>query len=220
MINPEEVSIYRRMRKAVIQELRPKTPVEWILVNEFVNGQFSAMRYGTWQAAVMQFSAGEGLSSHARNAIPFHASVPPCSGQSRPSLAVAANAASLDRLCARRLRDRWPGWKNGPRRGRTKEWTYSDFRNRHLGHEKNRLSISSVVRITRQGASGKRRWAMHGFKVVLQACQRRRMRRAPVDSDARPARASHRCATARRSALSATVMPGVSAMRRASAALR
>jgi hypothetical protein len=61
IINPEELSIYRRMRKAVIQELRPKTPIEWILVNEFVNAQFSAMRYGTWQAAVMQFSVGEGL---------------------------------------------------------------------------------------------------------------------------------------------------------------
>ena len=50
IINPEEVSIYRRMRKAVIQELRPKTPIEWILVNEFVNAQFSAMRYGTFRA--------------------------------------------------------------------------------------------------------------------------------------------------------------------------
>ncbi len=67
MINPEEVSIYRRMRKAVIQELRPKTPIEWILVNEFVNGQFSAMRYGTWQAAVMQFSFGEGLRRAVKN---------------------------------------------------------------------------------------------------------------------------------------------------------
>ena len=64
IINPEEVSIYRRMRKAIIQELRPKTPIEWILVNEFVNAQFSAMRYGTWQVAVMQFSVGEGLSRH------------------------------------------------------------------------------------------------------------------------------------------------------------
>ena len=61
IINPEEVSIYRRMRKAVIQELRPKTPIEWILVNEFVNGQFFAMRCQTWQAAVMHFSVGEGL---------------------------------------------------------------------------------------------------------------------------------------------------------------
>ena len=67
MINPEEVSIYRRMRKAVIQELRPKTPIEWILVNEFVNGQFSAMRYRTWQAAVMQFSVGEGLMRAVKN---------------------------------------------------------------------------------------------------------------------------------------------------------
>jgi hypothetical protein len=49
MINPEEVSIYSRMRKAIIQELRPKTPIEWILVNEYVNAQFSQMRYGTWQ---------------------------------------------------------------------------------------------------------------------------------------------------------------------------
>ena len=59
IINPEEVSIYRRMRKAVIQELRPETSIEWILVNDLVNAQFSAMRYGTWQAAVMQFSVGK-----------------------------------------------------------------------------------------------------------------------------------------------------------------
>ena len=59
--NPEEVSIYRRMRKAIIQELRPKTPIEWILVDEVVHAQFSAMRYGTWQAAVIQFSVSEGL---------------------------------------------------------------------------------------------------------------------------------------------------------------
>src|SRR3981081_4115623 len=65
--NREEVSIYRRMRKAIIQELRPKTPIEWILVNDFVNGQFSAMRYGTWQAAVMQFSVGEGLKRAVKN---------------------------------------------------------------------------------------------------------------------------------------------------------
>ena len=32
IINPEEVSIHSRMRKAIIQELRPKTPIEWILV--------------------------------------------------------------------------------------------------------------------------------------------------------------------------------------------
>src|SRR5438270_11110528 len=51
--------------------------------------------------------------------------MPPCSGRSRPSLAVAANAASLDRPCARPLRDRLPGRKNGPRRSRTKEWTYA-----------------------------------------------------------------------------------------------
>jgi hypothetical protein len=65
--NREEVSIYRRMRKAVIQELRPKTPIEWILVNDLVNAQFSAMRYGTWQAAVMQFSVGEGLKRAVKN---------------------------------------------------------------------------------------------------------------------------------------------------------
>jgi hypothetical protein len=47
IINREEVSIYRRMRKAVIQELRPKTPIEWIMVNEFVTEQFSVMRYGS-----------------------------------------------------------------------------------------------------------------------------------------------------------------------------
>jgi hypothetical protein len=50
IINPEEVSIYRRMRKAIVQELRPKTPIELILVNEYVNSQFSAMRSETWQA--------------------------------------------------------------------------------------------------------------------------------------------------------------------------
>jgi hypothetical protein len=61
IISPEELSIYRRMGKAVIQELRPKTPIEWILANEYVNAQLSAMRYDTWQAAVMQFSFAEGL---------------------------------------------------------------------------------------------------------------------------------------------------------------
>ena len=66
-MNPEEASIYRRMRKAIIQELRPKTPIEWILVNDLVNAQFSAMRYQTWQAAVMQFSGGEGLMRSAKN---------------------------------------------------------------------------------------------------------------------------------------------------------
>ena len=67
IINPEEVSIYRRMRKSIIQELRPMTPVEWILVNEYVNAQSSAMRYATWQAAVMQFSVGEGLRRAVKN---------------------------------------------------------------------------------------------------------------------------------------------------------
>jgi hypothetical protein len=66
-MNPEEVSIYRRMRKAVIQELCPKTPIEWIMVDEFVTAQFSVMRYGTWKAAVMQFSVGEGLRRAVRN---------------------------------------------------------------------------------------------------------------------------------------------------------
>jgi hypothetical protein len=47
LVNGEELSIYRSMRNAVIQELRPKTPIEWILVNEFVNEQFSAMRCTT-----------------------------------------------------------------------------------------------------------------------------------------------------------------------------
>jgi hypothetical protein len=37
------------------------------LVNEFVNGHFSAMRYATWQAAVMQFSVGEGLRRAVKN---------------------------------------------------------------------------------------------------------------------------------------------------------
>src|ERR1700730_4622505 len=67
ILDAEELSIYRRMRKAIIQELRPKTPIEWILVNEFVNAQFSARRYGTWQAAVMQFSGGEGLRRAVKN---------------------------------------------------------------------------------------------------------------------------------------------------------
>ena len=67
IINREEVSIYRRMRKAVIHELRPKTPIEWIRVNEFVTSQFAVMRYGTWQAAVMQFSVAEGLRRAVKN---------------------------------------------------------------------------------------------------------------------------------------------------------
>jgi hypothetical protein len=67
IIDREQALIYRGLRKAIIQELRPKTPVEWILVNEFVNAQFSAMRYGTWQAAVMQFSGAEGLKRAIKN---------------------------------------------------------------------------------------------------------------------------------------------------------
>ena len=66
IINPEEGSTCRGMRKAIIQELRPN-PIEWILVNEFVNAKFSAMRYGTWQAAVMQFAVGEGLRRAVKN---------------------------------------------------------------------------------------------------------------------------------------------------------
>jgi hypothetical protein len=55
------------MSKAVIQELRPKTPIEWILADELVDAQFSAMRYRTWQAAVMQFSVAEGLTRAVKN---------------------------------------------------------------------------------------------------------------------------------------------------------
>jgi hypothetical protein len=67
LINAEERSIYCTMRKAIIQELRPKTAIEWILVDEFVNAQFSAKRYTTWQAAVMQFSVGEGVRRAVKN---------------------------------------------------------------------------------------------------------------------------------------------------------
>jgi len=55
------------MRKAVIHELRRKTPIEWIRVDEFVTSQFAVMRYGTWQAAVMQFSVAEGLRRAVKN---------------------------------------------------------------------------------------------------------------------------------------------------------
>jgi hypothetical protein len=41
--------------------------MEWIYVSEVVNAQFSAMRYDTWQAAVMQFSVGEGLKRAVKN---------------------------------------------------------------------------------------------------------------------------------------------------------
>ena len=37
------------------------------MVNEFVTAQFAVMRYGTWQAAVMQFSIGEGLRRAVKN---------------------------------------------------------------------------------------------------------------------------------------------------------
>ena len=67
LINREELSIYRSMRKAIIQELRPETPIEWIWVNECVNAQFSEMRCTTWQGAVMQFSVGEGLRRAVKN---------------------------------------------------------------------------------------------------------------------------------------------------------
>ena len=65
--DPEQVSIYRHLRKAIIQELRPKISIEWIWVNEYVNAQFSEMRYGTWEAAVMQFSVAEGLRRAVKN---------------------------------------------------------------------------------------------------------------------------------------------------------
>ena len=65
--NPEQVSIYRHLRKAIIQELRPEIPIEWIWVNEYVNAQFSEMRYGIWEAAVMQFSVAEGLRRAVKN---------------------------------------------------------------------------------------------------------------------------------------------------------
>ncbi len=49
---------------------------------------------------------------------PNRSSVPPCSGQSRPSpLGGRADAASLDRPCARRLRDLAVGMEECSRRG-------------------------------------------------------------------------------------------------------
>ena len=67
ILNREENWIYRSMCEAVIQELRPETAIEWIMVNEFVIEQFSAMRYATWQEAVMQFSGWEGLLRAVKN---------------------------------------------------------------------------------------------------------------------------------------------------------
>jgi hypothetical protein len=63
----EEISIYQRMRRAIIEELRPRSPIEWILVNEVVNAQYSAMRHSTWQAALMQFAFGNGLKRAAKS---------------------------------------------------------------------------------------------------------------------------------------------------------
>lgn len=67
IINPEEIWMSRLMRKAIIQELRPKTPIQWILVNEFVNSEFLAVRYRTWQAAVMQASVAQGMRRAVKN---------------------------------------------------------------------------------------------------------------------------------------------------------
>jgi hypothetical protein len=54
---------------------------------------------------------------------PSRSSMPPCSGQSRPSPSGGReDAASLDRPCARRLLTWRSGWKNARGAGRTKEW--------------------------------------------------------------------------------------------------
>ena len=82
--------------------------------------------------------ATDGKCQAGEECSPVRASVPPCSGRSRPTLAAAANAANLDRPCARRLRDRRPGRKNDLWRGRTKEWIRSVAQ-----FTKNLLSISS-----------------------------------------------------------------------------
>ncbi len=52
---------YRRMRKALIQEIAPRDPIEWILAEEYVFSQYQVMLFGGWQPALLQFSVAQGL---------------------------------------------------------------------------------------------------------------------------------------------------------------
>jgi len=49
------------MRKALIQEIAPRDPIEWILAEEYVFSQYQVMLFGGWQPALLQFSVAQGL---------------------------------------------------------------------------------------------------------------------------------------------------------------
>jgi len=49
------------MRKALIQEIAPRDPIEWILAEEYVFSQYQMMLFAGWQPALLQFSVAQGL---------------------------------------------------------------------------------------------------------------------------------------------------------------
>jgi hypothetical protein len=59
--NPARDPVYRRMRRALIHEIAPQDPIEWILLNEYVLSQYQVMRFGRWQRQLLLFMEGEGL---------------------------------------------------------------------------------------------------------------------------------------------------------------
>jgi hypothetical protein len=59
--DPVRDPIYRRMRRALIQEIAPRDPIEWILADEYLLSQYQVMRFGRWQIALLQFAEWEGL---------------------------------------------------------------------------------------------------------------------------------------------------------------
>ncbi len=59
--DPVRDPVYRRMRRALIREIDPRDPIEWILADECVLSQYQVMRCGRWQIALLQFSEREGM---------------------------------------------------------------------------------------------------------------------------------------------------------------
>ncbi len=59
--DPVRDPVYRRMRRALIREIDPRDPIEWILADEYVLSQYQVMQCGRWQIALLQFSEWEGM---------------------------------------------------------------------------------------------------------------------------------------------------------------
>jgi hypothetical protein len=68
-----QYKIYRRIYKEIVNTIRPKDVVEWIWVNEAANSQFMAMRFATWQEAMLQFSLAQGVRRAVKNRLRYGA---------------------------------------------------------------------------------------------------------------------------------------------------